>query len=233
MKNQITLVILLVSLTNIISFAQGQISRPQNKQNATTYHVSEPDGYINGHGYVDLGLPSGTKWAITNIGAAKSEEIGNYFSWGEIKPKEKYNFKESRLSGIEIPDISGNEKYDAAAANWGNNWEIPTENQMQELIKNCKFNEIIYKTVPGILLTGPNHKTLFIPKGGYGSDRIYGIGKGCYLWTSTPNYKYHGTEYPNHPDYHYSTGFKHFEGYNKHIGPFFRGEGYNIRPVTK
>lgn len=202
-------------------YGQGQISRPITQQNSIVYNVSEPDGYINGHGYVDLGLPSGTKWATSNIGATKSEEIGNYYSWGEIKPKEKYHYKESRLSGIEIQDISGNEKYDAASAIWGKNWQIPTEQQMQELIKNCKFKEILYKNVKGILLIGPNHKTLFIPKGGYGSDKIYGIGEGCYLWTGTPNYKWHGPNYPGHPDFHYSTAFKHFGGYDKYIGPFF------------
>ena len=47
---------------------------------------------INGHEYVDLGLPSGLLWATCNVGATKPEERGDYFAWGETTPKETYSW---------------------------------------------------------------------------------------------------------------------------------------------
>lgn len=47
---------------------------------------------IDGHAYVDLGLPSGLKWAACNVGATKSRECGNYYAWGEVEPKEVYDW---------------------------------------------------------------------------------------------------------------------------------------------
>ena len=49
-------------------------------------------GTANGHEWVDLGLPSGTKWATCNVGATKPEEYGNYYAWGETETKTTYNW---------------------------------------------------------------------------------------------------------------------------------------------
>ena len=51
----------------------------------------KPDNQINNHESVDLGLPSGLKWATCNVGAITPEEYGDYFAWGEVKPKTTYN----------------------------------------------------------------------------------------------------------------------------------------------
>lgn len=78
-----------------------------------------PDGEENqvkeiaGFRYVDLGLPSGLKWAVHNMGAATSTEYGDYYAWGEIQTKEEFNYNECPINGVEIDDISGNPEYDA------------------------------------------------------------------------------------------------------------------------
>ena len=61
-----------------------------NGQNDT---IVDNGGTIDGHDYVDLGLPSGTLWAICNVGADKPEDYGDYFAWGETTPKELYDWK--------------------------------------------------------------------------------------------------------------------------------------------
>lgn len=66
-----------------MALGQGQIIRPQ-KTIKPKVEISQPDGYINGHGYVDLGLPSGTKWATCNVGADEPWVYGNYFAWGKL-----------------------------------------------------------------------------------------------------------------------------------------------------
>lgn len=65
---------------------QGQIKRPPTNAKPKV-GISKPDGYNNGHGYVDLGLPSGLKWATCNVGATTPSDYGNYYAWGETKPK--------------------------------------------------------------------------------------------------------------------------------------------------
>ena len=74
----------------------------------------EPDNTINGHEYVDLGLPSGLKWATCNVGANTPEEYGNYYAWGEIVPKTDYSDENCATLGKQLGDISGNASYDAS-----------------------------------------------------------------------------------------------------------------------
>ena len=68
--------------------------------------------------YVDLGLPSGLKWATCNVGAENPEDYGDYFAWGETKTKDTYTADNNITNGLQIEDISGDSEYDAAAANW-------------------------------------------------------------------------------------------------------------------
>ena len=214
---------------------QGQIKR-SHKTVKPKVEISEPDGYINGHGYVDLGLPSGTKWATCNVGADEPWGYGNYYAWGKTVIKDKYSYKESKLIGVHIDQIKGNKEYDAATFEWGMHWELPSEQEMTELFKYCKFKEIARHNINGILLIGLNGKSIFIPKGGVcdsNMNKPWGVGEKCQLWTGSANYKYHGSENPNHPDDCYSTAFNHFQGYVRYIGPEWRGEGMPIRPVVR
>ena len=85
----------------------------------------------NGHEYVDLGLS--VKWATCNIGAFSPEDYGEYFSWGEITPKSSYIPSNSISYKKGLNNIIANPKYDAARANWGGGWRLPTEDEVAEL----------------------------------------------------------------------------------------------------
>lgn len=203
---------LLFCITVLLSFesnAQGVISRPtkstKNIKKASKKiidedplsKISEPDGYINGHGYVDLGLASGLKWANCNIGSLSPEDDGNYYSWGETSTKNVYSKLNSRtydktkdtLQLLGFINSNGILKpsYDIANEEWGNNWRIPTQSECQELIEKCSWSWLTTKDgICGYSVIGPNKKNIFIPIGGYkdGSD-ILNLQKYGYYWTSS------------------------------------------------
>lgn len=65
-------------------------------------------GSLNGHEWVDLGLPSGLKWATCNVGAKTTEQSGNYYAWGETKPKDEYNSSNSVTYGLTNSELQSN-----------------------------------------------------------------------------------------------------------------------------
>ena len=96
-------------------------------------------GTENGHDYVDLGLPSGLKWATCNVGASNATDYGDYYAWGETTTKTEYTEDNSLTYGKQMNDISGNPQYDAATANWGGGWRMPTYDELRELMFNCTW----------------------------------------------------------------------------------------------
>lgn len=145
---------------------------------------------INGHEYVDLGLPSGTLWATCNVGAKVPEGYGDYFAWGEIKPKEvndKSNYqylmgRDSTFTKYCCNSLYGNNGFtdsltilmpedDAATANWGSDWQTPSKEQWDELLDNTTNKWTTQNGVNGLLLTGKSGQVLFIPAAG---GREYG-----------------------------------------------------------
>lgn len=157
------------------------------------------------HEYVDLGLPSGTLWATCNIGANSPEEYGDYFAWGETEPKELY-YADTYKWGHN--DSNGNwmmSKYctnssygavdnkteldsedDAATANWGTEWRMPTLEQLQELISNCSWKWTSINGFGGQQGTGPNGNTVFLPAAGSRVLDMNGsLGSGGYYWSRT------------------------------------------------
>lgn len=143
-------------------------------------------GYINEHPYIDLGLPSGTLWATYSIGAKKPEDYGDYFAWGEITTKETYNWNTYRYcngdyntltkycSNAEFGDngftdalTSIEASDDAATANWGAGWRMPTRKEMYELYSNCTHEWTNQNGVGGLLFTGPNGNSIFLPAAGW------------------------------------------------------------------
>ncbi len=136
---------------------------------------------------IDLGLPSGTLWADCNLGAYSPEENGNFYSWGEIEPKDDYSLenykfysKNNTQPNIGI-DISGTE-YDAASVALGNGWHVPTIKQCQELVKLCHWRQVNRKGYIGNEITGPNGMSIFIPSSGYidGTRLLYQNRYGMY-----------------------------------------------------
>ena len=158
----------------------------------------------NSHTYVDLGLPSGTKWATMNIGAEKETDYGLYFAWGEtqgysgITDEKKFSWddykygtrtnltKYNSTDGLTTLEPSD----DAATVNWGGKWRMPTVEQINELLDtdNCT-NEWVTdyngSGVNGVLFTSVrNENKLFVPTAGYcGEGSLYDVGELGYVWS--------------------------------------------------
>lgn len=196
MKTMIRLLfyILLCSMP-VFSFAQGKITRPNNGITHGSIPkketVQEPTiGSVNGHDWVDLGLPSGTRWATCNVGASAIQDCGYYLSWGaQYFPKDEiYSRENAPLFGKNVGDISGNISYDAARSKWGGQWRMPTKAEFLELAQYCEAKIGMVNGVKGCVITGPNGNSIFIP---YNSVKSGGIKSSSALsvtiWLSTPS----------------------------------------------
>lgn len=140
---------------------------------------------------IDLGLPSGTKWASCNVGASKPEEWGGYYAWGETEVKLIYteNTYKYYQNGKYVSlgsDISGTE-YDVAHVKWGGKWVMPTLNDIKELLNNCTSEWTTFNGMTGRKFTGPNGNSIFLPATGarYDSGYIYNPPGFSLYWTST------------------------------------------------
>ena len=120
--------------------------------------------------FVDLGLPSGIKWATRNFGATKAEEYGAYYAWGEVNIKESYTSGNSLTydnSSYNI-NISGNMKYDVASYRLKGTWRMPTEAEFSELVNNCVWEWMAVNGVNGYKVTSiANGNSIFLPAAGY------------------------------------------------------------------
>ena len=134
------------------------------------------------HEYVDLGLS--VKWATCNVGAKKTEDYGDYFAWGETKPKKSYSSSNySYTSNPTILPLSA----DAARANWGGSWRMPTKAEQDELRNNCTWTWTTQKGVKGYMVTSKkNSKSIFLPAAGsrYVSS-LLNAGSYGYYWSSS------------------------------------------------
>ena len=293
-----------------ISYTNKQSITPT--ENLTLYaqwEESKGTGTANGHDWVDLGLPSGTKWATTNVGATTPEGYGDYFAWGETQSKDTYrleNYKwydstteeytkypkakrnvvlpgseqgrksltfnvtvpygthvcyivgspswehlkmqkvddthftltTDELDGLAYKYCAGDtwafvEKLadgthpadreyaesdvvvawnaiqdpeitiileledDAANANWGGDWRMPTIDEIDELVDNCTWTWITQNGVNGYKVSSKvNAHSIFLPAAGYRYDSsLYdAVFFGCY-WGSSLNTSYSGYAY--------------------------------------
>ena len=193
--------------------------------------------------YVDLGLS--VKWASCNLGASSPIKNGNYFSWGEVVAKRRYDwstykwFKEKNNTFVKyctdnsygrvdnlIELESGD---DAASASLGSKakaktkWRIPTIEEWQELMEKCSWRWTEIKGKEGILLTGSTGNSIFLPAAGWmkGFECQYND-KVLKYWSSSLN-----TNYP-----------RVAQCLSESSNPFFlfsdgddRCWGFSIRPV--
>lgn len=144
-------------------------------------------GTINGHEWVDLGLPSGLKWATCNVGASSPEEYGDYFAWGETSTKDSYPEEGCKTSNQFFNDISGDPNYDAARANWGGAWRMPTKAECEELKNSCKWTWTTNGSHYGYKVTGPNGNSIFLPAAGWRwGTSLKRVGTLGNYWSSTP-----------------------------------------------
>ncbi len=158
----------------------------QTEDNSTTVTVSSGTGTINGHAYVDLGLS--VKWATCNVGASSPSDYGNYYAWGETSTKSSYTEDNSRTYEKSMGDIAGNSSYDAARANWGGSWRLPTEEEIDELVDRCDATWTTMNGVKGHKFTGPNGNSIFLPAAGWLSGRwLCSTEENARYWSSTPD----------------------------------------------
>ena len=139
-----------------------------------------------GHEYVDLGLPSGIKWATCNVGANSPEEYGGYYIWGETEEKEDYGWDtykwcngskdtmtkyctDSYFGTVDNKTVLDPED-DVAHVKWGGDWRMPTAEEQEELIKNCTWEWTALNGVNGYRVTGPNGNSIFLPAAGFRDD---------------------------------------------------------------
>ncbi len=196
-------------------------------------------GRANGHEYVDLGLS--VKWATCNVGANNPEDYGDYFAWGETTTKSTYywstykwcNGNESTLTKYNTSSSYGTVDNktqlelsdDAARANWGGSWRMPTDAEWTELRKQCTWKWTTQNGVKGYKVTskksGYTNNSIFLPAAGYRYDSsLYYAGNYGYYWSSSL-----GSDYP---DYAWYVGFNSGDVGR---GNYLRNCGLSVRPV--
>ena len=118
---------------------------------------------------IDLGLPSGTKWASWNVGATKPEEFGGYYAWGETKEKSEYSMATYEHGDGKycnyMRNICGTQN-DVAHVKWGGHWRMPSRSQFKELTDICSQEITTLNGVKGVKFTGPNGNSIFMPAAG-------------------------------------------------------------------
>ena len=186
-----------VSRSAVVTF-KSQSYKWNLKKEATITQTKEIK-YVAGNA-IDLGLS--VLWSDINLGATTPESFGEYFAWGETKPKEQYSkdnymhYDHSMNQYLDIgEDISGT-KYDAAHVNLGNGWRMPSNTELQELIKNCEWEWVKSGNTLGYKITGKNGNYIFLPAGGrilYST--VSSQNEWTEYWSSSERQKYKGDAY--------------------------------------
>ena len=189
---------------------------------------------INGHKFVDLGLPSGLLWAETNVGASSSSKDGDYFAWGETEPKYSFSCNNYKWGdeNLNMAKYNSTDKKttldsedDAATVNWGAPCRMPDSSEFEELYSKCEwFWQSSYNGTSGYLVTGPNGNSIFFPASGL--RNLYGFANQSVL------------------GYYWSRSLSSFFTYDASILKFSLGDirptyndvrnsGYPVRPVAE
>ena len=164
-------------------------------------NIPDPNPNTGNHEYVDLGLS--VKWATCNVGATKPEEYGDYFAWGETQPKNTYDwstYKWCNGSYNTLTKYNNSSSYgtvdnktvldlsdDAARANWGGSWRMPTKAEQDELREQCTWTWTTQNGVNGYKVTSKkNGNSIFLPAAGYRSgSSLNNAGGYGYYWSSS------------------------------------------------
>ena len=185
---------------------------------------------------IDLGLPSGIKWASCNIGATAPEEYGGYYAWGETEEKDSYDwstYKWCNGTKYSMTKYCTNSNYgtvdnkttldpedDVAHVKWGGNWRMPTLTEQQELIDNCVWVWTTINDVIGYNVTGPNGNSIFLPAAGFRSQKATKTqGSAAHYWTGSLN----DDNSSAFTFYFYNKGHRCISNY--------RDRGHTVRPV--
>ena len=203
-------------------------------------------------GFVDLGLPSGLKWASCNVGAEKPEDFGLYFAWGETQGYSgitldkgfywgdyKYSSGQTSSTSISfkgltkyntksasgtVDNLTTLEQVDDAAYQSDNTCRMPTKADFEELTANTTS---VWETLNGVngrrFTSKTNGNSIFVPAAGYCyNGSVYFVGSGGYLWSSSL------TE--SNPSYGWYLDFN-----SDYVGMFsnFRCVGLAVRAIKK
>lgn len=206
------------------------------------YHLTITDNLCPNHNHphmIDLGLPSGTKWACCNVGATKPEEYGGYYAWGETEEKENYSwstYKWCNGSRDSMTKYCTNSYHgtvdnktvldpedDVAHVKWGGSWRMPTLEEQMELLNECTWKWTELNGVNGYRVIGPNGNSIFLPAAGYCRGSVLHRRRGSYgnYWSSSLY------DYSHHAYYLYFIFANHGSHYISRI------DGHCVRPVSK
>ena len=218
--------------TNEMGTAYGEEISFTTKEESNT----PSNGTENGYAYVDLGLS--VKWATCNVGASSPEEYGDYFAWGETQPKDFYDwstykwcngsydslikYNNSSSYGIVDNTTTLEAADDAARANWGGSWRMPTDAELTELREQCTWTTTTQNGVYGHKVTSKsNGNSIFLPAAGYRLDSsLYSAGSDGIYWSGSLN--------TDDPYYAWSVSF-----YSDYVlrDVYNRICGFSVRPV--
>ena len=187
------LFILLTSIfaVSMLAMAQLKLYVHQNDGSYTEFIAAAVDSITfseqtpekdvaNGYEYVDLGLTSGALWATCNLGADKPEEYGDYFAWGELKHKYRYemnNYVGNASGKYDVYNILELED-DVVYKKMGGAWHIPSPAEINELKDECEWTWTSINNVNGYEVKGPNGNTIFLPAAGVFYETLDNVGKG-------------------------------------------------------
>ena len=202
----------------------------------------KPVDPTNGYEYVDLGLPSGTKWATCNVGADSPEDYGDYFAWGETTTKSDYSsclYKwSSNCSPYQTKYCADSEhgivdnkttldlSDDAAYVNWGISWRMPTIAERNEL-RNTSYTTWTWTTQNGVkgykVTSKTNGNSIFLPAAGYRNDSVlHDAGSNGLYWSSSL--------YTSNSKNAYYLGFNSDHVFSNYYWRFY---GLSVRPVLR
>lgn len=212
-------------------FNVEDIARTYFRERSGSFDITYcPDG--NHPHLIDLGLPSGTKWACCNVGATAPEDYGAYYAWGETQTKNNYSWSTYMYGNSynNIVDIGSNisgTQYDVAHVSWGGAWHMPNYKEAVELLNNCTWEQGFTELngVKGRKITGPSGNSIFFPFAGvFINNEIKWKGQICDFWISEL-----------WPDDNSSAYYI----FNREKDEYYREEegtryvGYSVRPVAK
>ena len=172
---------------------------------------------------VDLGLS--VKWAWCNVGASIPEDCGLYFAWGELY--DKYSFDRSNYalynsdqnSYVDVGENISGTAYDVAHYRLGDDWRLPTEEEVQELKDKCKWEKSFLNGVDGMFVTGPNGNRIFLPNANNG------------YWSGTYASENYGYKYSRALTWSYSLPWLNGESANVKVKEMTCYSGLAVRPV--
>ncbi len=226
------------------NFTRGTAYYMQVSWDGTTLYFSNEFCPDSNHPHIiDLGLPSGTKWACCNLGANIPTKCGYYFAWGETTPKpyfREYNYKwykdgddhnitkycsnsdygiVDNIVGLQLED-------DAAYVNWGPEWRMPGTAQMNEIMNNCTSQWIKINGVGGYLFkSNINNNAVFFPANGwYSKNGLQELENDGTYWSRF-------NAYSTRPDLAHTMCFRYSSMGWLDVATFSRHNGCGVRAV--